>query len=112
MQPPGFTISGIFFFPAHYRLGLSGLLKPPTRFIYCLYSVFFSFPIPYTLFPFTFVFFVDLNPVKPIAFRIAATSGSESTSISSGGASGSTAAEVPFVGFEGGIGDLEGGGGL
>lgn len=26
-----------------YLLGLSGLLKPPRRFMYCLYSVFFSF---------------------------------------------------------------------
>ena len=112
MQPLGFTIYCIPFFPAHYRLGLNGLLKPPTRFMYCLYSVFFSFPIPYTLFPFTFVFFVDLNPVKPIAFRIAATSGSESSSTSSAGGFGSTVVEVPFVGFEGGIGDLEGGGGL
>ena len=65
-----------------YRLGLNGLLNPPTRFIYCLYSVFFSFLTPDTLFPFTFVFFVDLNPVKPIALRISAISGSESASTS------------------------------
>lgn len=63
-----------------YRLGLNGLLNPPTRFIYCLYSVFFSFRTPYTLFPFTLVFFVDLNPVNPIALRISATSGSDSAS--------------------------------
>ena len=65
-----------------YRLGLSGLLNPPTRFIYCLYSVFFSFLTPETLFPFTFVFFVDVNPVNPIALRISAISGSESASTS------------------------------
>lgn len=29
-----------------HRVGLSGLLKPPTRFMYCLYSVFFSFRTP------------------------------------------------------------------
>ena len=63
-----------------YRLGLSGLLNPPTRFMYCLYSVFFSFRTAYTSFPGTFVFFVVLNPAKPIMARICAISGSESSS--------------------------------
>jgi len=102
--------------PSTYRLGLNGLLNPPTRFIYCLYSVFFSFRIPDTLFPFTFVFFVDLNPVNPIAFLIAAISGSESTSISFVEAFGSGVTEAPLVTFEvpfaGGRGDLDDGGGM
>lgn len=88
----------------YYRLGLNGLLNPPTRFIYCLYSVFFSFRTPYTLLPFTFVFFVDLNPVKPIARRISAISGSESRSISSLEGLGA----VPLVGLEDGGGEGEG----
>ena len=51
--------------------GLSGLLKPPTRFMYCLYSVFFSFLTAYNLsLPGTFVFFVDLNVANPIIFCI------------------------------------------
>ena len=95
--------------PVHYRLGLSGLLNPPTRFIYCLYSVFFSFLTPYTLFPFTCLFFVDLKPANPIARLISATSGSESTSISSvveGRGAGSVlesvsvVTEAPLVGFD------------
>lgn len=48
--------------------------------------------------------------MKPIAFRISAVSGSESTSISSLSGFDSTAVDVPFVGLDGGIGDLEGGG--
>lgn len=51
--------------------------------MYCLYSVFFSFLIPYTLFPGTFVCFVLRNPEKPIIFRISNISGSSSTSIAS-----------------------------
>lgn len=94
-----YDISPLPSFP--YRLGLNGLLNPPTRFIYCLYSVFFSFLTPYTLFPFTLVFFVDLNPVNPIAFRISATSGSESSSTSMASLSctleGSLELTAPFV---------------
>lgn len=67
--------------PRPHLLGLKGLLNPPTRFIYCLYSVFFSFLTPNALFPGTFVFFVVLNVAKPIIFRIRAISGSESTSM-------------------------------
>lgn len=80
--------------------------------MYCLYSVTFSFLIPETLLPFTFVFFVDLNPAKPIVFRISAISGSESTSISSEGVLVSVPTEAPFVDLVGGIGGSERGGGL
>ena len=59
-------------------VGLSGRLNPPTRFMYCLYSVFFSFLTPYTLFPGTFVCFVVLNPTNPIAILIAFVSSSSS----------------------------------
>lgn len=51
--------------------------------MYCLYSAFFSFLTPYTLFPGTFVCFVLRNPEKPIIFRISIISGSSSTSIAS-----------------------------
>jgi hypothetical protein len=107
--------------PFIHRLGLSGLLNPPTRFIYCLYSVFFSFLTPETSFPFTFVFFVDANPANPIARLIAAISGSESTSMLSSSAeafgSGVTEEAAPLVGFEvpflsGGREGVGGGGGL
>ena len=70
----------VFFTPALHLDGLSGRLNPPTRFMYCLYSVFFSFRTPYTLFPFTFVFFVDLKPANPIIRLNATVSGSESSS--------------------------------
>ncbi len=68
--------------PHHSRLGLNGLLNPPTRFMYCRYSVFFSLRTPDTSFPGTFVFFVVLNPPNPIVFRIIAPSGSSSASVS------------------------------
>ena len=71
--------TGLLYSP--YLLGLRGLLNPPTRFMYCRYSVFFSFLTAYTLFPGTFVFCVVLNVAKPIVFRNRAVSGSESTSM-------------------------------
>ena len=66
----------------NHRLGLNGRLNPPTRFMYCRYSVFFSRRTPLTLLPLTFVFFVDLKPAKPICARSAAVSGSASSSMS------------------------------
>ena len=74
-----------------YLDGLSGLLKPPIRFMYCRYSVFFSFRTPYTLLPLTLVFFVDLKPANPIIRLKAAVSGSESSSPLS-----TTMASAPF----------------
>lgn len=68
---------------SYHRLGLSGLLNPPTRFMYCLYSVFFSLLTPHTLLPLTLVFFVVVNPAKPIILRISAVSGSSSITIAS-----------------------------
>lgn len=65
------------------RQGLSGRLKPPIRFMYCLYSVFFSFRTPYTSFPGTCVFFVLLNRLKPMYFRMTASISSSSTGPSS-----------------------------
>ena len=62
--------------------------------MYCLYSVFFSFLTAYTLFPGTFVFFVDLKPANPIIFRIIASSGSSSST------SFASFDFVPFVVFK------------
>ena len=67
--------------------------------MYCLYSVFFSFLTPNTLFPLTLVFFVDLKPAKPISRCISGISVSESTSIFVGVA-------LPLV--EEGLVELEG----
>lgn len=83
--------------------------------MYCLYSVFFSFLIPDTLFPFTLVFLVDLNPVNPIASRISAISGSESKSTSMASFSlflGGTVEEAVPLAWPLGFGDevLAGGG--
>lgn len=75
---------------AHILVGLSGLLNPPTRFMYCLYSVFLSFLTPYSLsLPGTFVFFVLLKPLKPINLFIAVSS-SSSGSIGAGASSALT----------------------
>ncbi len=57
-------------------------MNPPTRFIYCRYSVFFSLRTAYTLFPGTLVFLVVRNRANPFICRSNATSGSESSSIS------------------------------
>jgi hypothetical protein len=73
---------------AHSLVGLSGLLNPPTRFMYCLYSVFLSFLTPYNLsFPGTFVFFVLLNPTKPINLFIAVSSSSPGSITAAGAVS-------------------------
>lgn len=62
---------------SHNLVGLKGLLNPPTRFMYCRYSVFLSFLTPYNLsFPGTFVFLVLLKPTKPITLFIAVSSSS------------------------------------
>jgi hypothetical protein len=67
----------------HHSEGLSGRLNPPTRFIYCLYSVFFSFLTPYIWLPGTFLLCVVLKPVKPIIFLSRASSSSSSIAIAS-----------------------------
>lgn len=73
------------------RDGLSGLLNPPCRFMYCRYSVFFAFVTAPALFPATFFPFVLPNSPKPIIAFIAAISSSSSSisrsPSSSGGAS-------------------------
>lgn len=85
-----------------YRFGLNGLLNPPTRFMYCLYVVFFSFLTAYISFPGTFVFFVLRNRVNPRAFFIA-----RSSSSSSAGSSRDIAVDVGlFVVAEEGAGGL------
>ncbi len=66
MAPPPSTSLSLDRNPAqpNYLLGLRGWLNPPTRFMYCLYSVFFSLRTALTLFPGTFWFLVVLEAPK------------------------------------------------
>lgn len=66
-----------------HRDGLSGRLKPPIRFIYCRYSLFFSLRTPPAALPTTRFPLVESNPPNPIMACMAAMSLSSTSTSSS-----------------------------